>query len=257
MEFLFVEKRTKAVETDAWGEWAPTTDTAPFVNTKLVQYAVNRPVVIRVQKRTRVLATDAWSAWDDTNDAPPYENTELVEFREFTPEVREEELKAASVSTASPTVISIADVTSNVQVDADNVVTGDGAFDDLMEPVNVHLKAQYDAGRINSTDYASVYLGAMQSVLTQAVKFALEKDNAGKKVTVTEQNIEVLKAQASLYARQEAGFDDNKYQKILDSQMNAWSITFQDTDTTFLPNQVQQNEFDKSFAAVRKNYKYN
>ena len=36
--------------------------------------------------------------------------------------------------------------------------------------------------------------------------------------------------------------------------MNAWGITFQDTDTTFIPNQIGQTDFDTSFAAARQSY---
>ena len=35
-----------------------------------------------------------------------------------------------------------------------------------------------------------------------------------------------IKAQTSLYARQERGFDDNKYQKLFETQMNAWGVMF-------------------------------
>ena len=42
-----------------------------------------------------------------------------------------------------------------------NVVTGSGVFDDLMEAVTTHLEAQYQLGRITGGDFATVYLGAM------------------------------------------------------------------------------------------------
>ena len=54
-----------------------------------------------------------------------------------------------------------------------NVVTGSGSFDDLMEAVNIHLDAQFNLGRITGSDYATVYLGAMQSALQQSVAFTL------------------------------------------------------------------------------------
>jgi len=90
---------------------------------------------------------------------------------------------------------------------------------------------------------------AMQEELTEA-KVANEED---KLVTAAKQR-DVLAAQEALYKRQKAGFDDNKHQKILETQMNAWGITFQDTDTTFIPSQIGQTEFDTSFNAVRQNY---
>ncbi len=45
----------------------------------------------------------------------------------------------------------------------------DGVFDDLMEAMNSHLDAQFKLGRITGTDFSTVYLGAMQSAIQQAV----------------------------------------------------------------------------------------
>lgn len=39
-------------------------------------------------------------------------------------------------------------------------------------------------------------------------------------------NREVLVAQKALHERQTVGFDDNKYQKLFDSQINAWGVMF-------------------------------
>lgn len=82
--------------------------------------------------------------------------------------------------------ISIADLTSNIATDSNNKVTGDGNFDKLMEAVTAHLDAQFALGRISGTDYATVYLGAMQSVIAQSVNFVLgvEKTNADVALTV-------------------------------------------------------------------------
>ena len=73
-----------------------------------------------------------------------------------------------------------------------NVVTGTGAFDDLMEAVNIHLEAQFQLGRITGTDYATVYLGAMQAALQNSVAFVmgLEKTNADVILT-TKQGLKV------------------------------------------------------------------
>jgi len=79
--------------------------------------------------------------------------------------------------------ISISDVTSNLTT-TDGVVTGDGAFDDLMEAVNTQLKNQFDLGRITGTDYANVYLGAMQFAIQNAVQFTLGEQNANKQAAL-------------------------------------------------------------------------
>lgn len=87
------------------------------------------------------------------------------------------------------TTINISDITSNVNVDTNNVVTGDGYFDDLMETVNTHLKAQYDLGRITGDAYARVYMSMAQSAMGQAINFALAKRNTELKADMAEQDL--------------------------------------------------------------------
>ena len=58
---------------------------------------------------------------------------------------------------------------------------GDGVFDKLMVAVEHHMTEQYEAGRITGNDFATVYLGAMQSVLQQAMQYLLEEQAADKK----------------------------------------------------------------------------
>lgn len=71
------------------------------------------------------------------------------------------------------------DLTSMVLNDIDvDVITNTGKtgiFDVLMKTVAENLEEQYDNNRINSTDYANVYLGSLQSVLAQSIQFALQE----------------------------------------------------------------------------------
>ena len=137
--------------------------------------------------------------------------------------------------------ITIADLTSNVAT-VDGVVTGDGVFDELMEAVNSQLENQYALGRITGGDFATVYLGAMQSALQQSVAYAigLEKTNAEvllinqKKVTEYGQTLQttdatpnansILGKQATLYGEQAKGFKWNADQKYLKTLLDAWAI---------------------------------
>jgi len=82
--------------------------------------------------------------------------------------------------------IDIKSLTSNVVIDTEYTVSGDGVFDDLMETVTKHVTAQYDAGRITGPEYSTVYLGALQSVLAQATKFIV--DNAQVKLLEVQKN---------------------------------------------------------------------
>jgi hypothetical protein len=66
--------------------------------------------------------------------------------------------------------------------DLTNATTGDdgtGVFDILMQSVERHLEEQLDQGRITGPDYATVYLGALQSTLQQSIEFLLREQEAG------------------------------------------------------------------------------
>jgi len=155
-------------------------------------------------------------------------------------------------------LIDLTNGTITTDVDGNLTWTGTGVFDTLMSAVNKNISIQYDSGRIKDADYAQVYLGSMQASIAAAIQFLLAEGKAGAEAAEVAENAakqrEVLQAQKELYKRQKAGFDDNKHQKILDSQLNAWGITFQDTDTTFLPTQLNQAGFTTSFDAVRADY---
>jgi len=87
------------------------------------------------------------------------------------------------------TQINIEDVTNNVVVDNDNVVTGDGVLDKLMATVNTHIVAQYDAGRVKGTDIARMYVGILPAVLQQATQFSLQKQSAEKQTDLINEQV--------------------------------------------------------------------
>ena len=66
------------------------------------------------------------------------------------------------------TNITIEDITTGT-------VDGTGVFDKLMNAVKEHIKEEYANGRIKGTDYAQVYLGALQGVLGQSVEYVLRE----------------------------------------------------------------------------------
>jgi len=123
-----------------------------------------------------------------------------------------------------------------------NVVTGTGVFDDLMEAVTTHLEAQYQLGRITGTDFATVYLGAMQSALQQSVAYTIgqEKTNAEVALLTQKQTTEfaqtlvtgnttpnansVMGKDITLKAEQAKGFKWNADQKYLKTLLDAWAI---------------------------------
>lgn len=64
-------------------------------------------------------------------------------------------------------------------------VEGTGIFDQLMKATEIRLEDQFSRQRINGTDYANVYLGAMQGALQQSIAFALGKQQADAQAELT------------------------------------------------------------------------
>lgn len=127
------------------------------------------------------------------------------------------------------TVIDLNDLT-NGSVVGDEWV-GTGAFDVLMAAVNKNIELQYDSGRITGTDYANVYLTSMQAVIAQSMQFLLEQKGKEVQVDTGLKQQEVMDAQIALYNRQKESFDDNKYQKVLEAQLNYNSMIFGEADS--------------------------
>ena len=153
---------------------------------------------------------------------------------------------------------------------------GTGVFDIIMKAANENIKIQNQTSRITGAEYAEVYLGTMQSAISEAMKFLLNKDQIIKDLDLKQAQIAAMEsdtliksaqsakdlelkqaqinvaleekklkaAQADAYPlqsdkdilvkqanidllnRQRAGFDDNKYQKLFEAQMNAWALMF-------------------------------
>ncbi len=81
-------------------------------------------------------------------------------------------------------------------------VDGTGAFDVLMRAMKAHLEEEFRAGRIKASEYASVYLGATQQVLTTALQFLLQRDNATLTAEKLRIEIELVTAQEALVNQQ-------------------------------------------------------
>lgn len=170
-------------------------------------------MIINIEKRSRLTINDDWSAWASTTDAAPYTDTDLVEYRVVSQFLSDSYLTSSVVTT---------------NTNGAYTVSGTGVFDNLMETVTQHIDAQYLSGRIKGTDYATVYLGSMQTVLAQAVQYIIGGLQAMDKQRTTDQQIAVMKAQEELYIRQKEAFDDNKYQKLFEAQLNYNGMVFQD-----------------------------
>ena len=62
----------------------------------------------------------------------------------------------------------------------EGILNGDGAFDKLIAANRSHLLEEFSKQRITGSDYSTVYLGSLQTVLQQAIAYILGRQQADK-----------------------------------------------------------------------------
>ena len=136
----------------------------------------------------------------------------------------------------------MADISYSTLSDATTATDGTGNLDKLMKVVTLHVVAQFTAGRITGTDYATVYLGALQSTLAQAVSFTLNMNKANKEADLLAQKeiteyaqtgvstiatpatTSVIGKQITLFTEQAKGFKWNADAKYLKTVLDAYAV---------------------------------
>ena len=166
-------------------------------------------MTLEVYKKSRTVDTDVWGEWVITTDAPPYINTTLVEYK---------------INTSID--IEISDIT-----DATTVEDGTGIFDALMQAATLHINSQIDKNYLTQGEAGEVYATTIQTAMQQSIQFILQKKKMESDLETAAKQRDVMTTQQALYARQTTAFDDNKYQKLFDSQLNYNGIVFQDADS--------------------------
>ena len=121
---------------------------------------------------------------------------------------------------------------------------GTGVFDIIMKAANENIKIQNQTSRITGAEYAEVYLGTMQTAISEAMKFLLNKDQSTKDLEVKQANIDLLN-------RQREGFDDNKYQKLFEAQMNAWALMFSSGLLTTKPQIISNDSASSLYNTLK------
>ena len=121
---------------------------------------------------------------------------------------------------------------------------GTGVFDIIMKAANENIKIQNQTSRITGAEYAEVYLGTMQTAISEAMRFLLNKDQSTKDLEVKQANIDLLN-------RQREGFDDNKYQKLFEAQMNAWALMFSSGLLTTKPSIISNDSASSLYNTLK------
>lgn len=68
----------------------------------------------------------------------------------------------------------------------DGDIDGSGTFDLMMKSVKSHLQEEYNTGRIKGSDYATVYLGAIQTTMDRALSYVMTHDEEDAKIRVAD-----------------------------------------------------------------------
>lgn len=80
-----------------------------------------------------------------------------------------------------------------VDIDINEVTTGSldgsGVFDKLMAVTKVHIAEEFETGRIKGPEYASLYLGALQSVMAHSIEFVFREQVTEKEVELRAEQI--------------------------------------------------------------------
>lgn len=88
------------------------------------------------------------------------------------------------------TAITVSDLTSGA-------LNGTGVFDELMRSIKTHLSEEYSNNRIRGAEYATVYLGAMQSVMDRALEFLLQQQKVDLEAQLLQAQITLVDQQAA------------------------------------------------------------
>lgn len=76
---------------------------------------------------------------------------------------------------------------------------GTGVFDKIMHAVNENVKKEYDANRITAENYGEVYLGGLQSAISESMRYVMsvdliEKDIESKDVAIAMQEVQLAES---------------------------------------------------------------
>jgi len=146
--------------------------------------------------------------------------------------------EAGLVATSSNYTVNTFSTVIPITTLTEATVNGAGVFDQMMKAVNAHVQAEWAAKRITSDAYPQVYLGALQTALTQAVLFTLQRPTIEKQ---TDSEI----AKKALVERQTKGFDDDAKQKLLKQALDSWSVAYSVAkDANSIPDAIKVNPID-------------
>ena len=112
---------------------------------------------------------------------------------------------------------------SNGQIDSTNAQEpkweGTGIFDVIIKAANENIKIRHKTSRITGAEYAEVYLGTMQSAISEAMKFILNKKTIEKGLEAQDVSIAISEVQLAENTEKWA-----LQRKVLENQLSMSNI---------------------------------
>lgn len=93
---------------------------------------------------------------------------------------------------------------------------GTGVFDELMMAFNKNIELQYNKNRITGSDYATVYVQGIQTVLQQSMQFVLQEKQVEAQIASLEAD-NLLKAKQLEIAEQELALKVTEANRLRDT----------------------------------------
>jgi len=130
---------------------------------------------------------------------------------------------------------------------------GTGVFDRLMHAVNGNIKIQFEEGRLTGSNYAEAYVGAMQTAMSESMKYLLSKDGIEKALQVQDIQIAINEVQLAESSEKWA-----IQKKVLDNQleMSNVDVTYKEQnvlrDLEIREKQIESAAADVDFNVSKK-----
>jgi len=126
--------------------------------------------------------------------------------------------------------------TINISDVVSDSIDGTGVFDVLMNSVELRLQQQFEKNRIKGTDYATVYLGAMQSVMQQSIAYVLGVQQADKQADLIASQILQANEQTSLVTKQITLADEQLLKVTAEKELLNQKKTTEEAQTVDIVN---------------------
>ena len=158
-----------------------------------------------------------------------------------------------TTTVTTTTTKSLTDLTNGI-INRDDprlpVWEGTGVFDVLMKAVNENINIQYELARITGSDYATVYLGSLETCIRESINYLKESELKQAQIDKLKDDMLTSAKQRELYQRQIQGFDDNKYQKLFESQLSSWGLMFSSGMLTEKPSIITGDKVSQLYTKL-------